>query len=125
MFEPAMKNDKATHVDFGFLRGFIPDNPKAMPSNIDMVFERCGYFLFGEWKRDGESMSQGQGIMLANLAKLPKVKVLVITGHTDNYEVEVSNVSIITKSGLIKQVGNSTQHLKDLLNIWYKKASEK
>lgn len=123
MFEPAMKNDRATHVDFGFLRGFIPSNPKVMPSNIDMVFERRGYFLFGEWKRASESMSQGQKIVLVNLAKLPRTKVLVITGHTDDKEVVVSDISLITKDGLYKQVGSSADDLKLILDMWYQKAN--
>ena len=124
MFEPAMKNDRATHVDFGFLRGLIPSNPKVMPSNIDMVFERRGYFLFGEWKRKGEDMSYGQKIMLVNLAKLPRTKVLVITGHTDKQEVEVSDVTMITRDGLYKQLGNSVQDLRNILDTWYQKANE-
>ena len=124
MFEPAMKNDRATHVDFGFLRGLIPSNPKVMPSNIDMVFERRGYFLFGEWKREGEDMSYGQKIMLVNLAKLPRTKVLVITGHTDKQEVEVSDVTMITRDGLYKQLGNSVQDLRNILDTWYQKANE-
>ena len=49
---PAMRNAHATHVDFGFLRGVISSNPNFMPSNIDMVLERKGNFLFGEWKRE-------------------------------------------------------------------------
>ena len=119
-----MKNDRATHVDFGFLRGLIPSNPKVMPSNIDMVFERRGYFLFGEWKREGEDMSYGQKIMLVNLAKLPRTKVLVITGHTDKQEVEVSDVTMITRDGLYKQLGNSVQDLRNILDTWYQKANE-
>jgi hypothetical protein len=50
MFEPAMKNVRATHVDFGFLRGLISENPKAMPCNIDMIFERKEHFLLGNGK---------------------------------------------------------------------------
>jgi hypothetical protein len=119
-----MKNDRATHVDFGFLRGFISSNPKVMPSNIDMVFERRGYFLFGEWKREGETMSYGQKIVLVNLAKLPRTKVLVITGHTDDKEVVVTNISLITKDGLYKQVGSSADDLKLILDMWYQKVNK-
>ena len=50
-----MRNAYASHTDFGFLRGVILENPKAMPSNIDMVFERRGNFLIGEWKRENEA----------------------------------------------------------------------
>ena len=57
---PAMRNARATHVDFGFLRGVIGSNPNFMPSNIDMVLERKGSFLFGEWKeREREFRTKG------------------------------------------------------------------
>ena len=53
----AMRNRKAEHVDYGFMAGWIEENPKAMPSNIDGVIERNGCFLWMEWKLGGESMS--------------------------------------------------------------------
>jgi hypothetical protein len=123
MFEQAMNNKYATHIDFGFLKGLIPSNPKVMPSNIDMVFERRGYFLFGEWKRKNEAMSTGQKIVLANLAKLSRVKVFVITGDTDNNTVNISDISMITKEGLYKKVGSSVEDLQAMLNMWYEKAN--
>ena len=121
MHEPAMRNPFATHVDFGFLRGLIADNPKAMPCNIDMVFERKGFFLFGEWKRVDEPMSRGQEIMLVNLAKHPHNVVLVITGDTDD-GVTVTEIQQITKSGMFIKTGESVEHLKKILNTWYMRA---
>jgi len=75
-----MRNAYASHTDFGFLRGVILDNPKAMPSNIDMVFERRGSFLIAEWKRKNEEISLGQKILLKALANQNKFTVLVING---------------------------------------------
>lgn len=121
MFEPAMRNPHATHVDFGFLRGLIPANPKAMPSNIDMVFERKAHFLFGEWKRPSENMSIGQEIVLVNLAKQPNTTVLVITGNTDN-GVEVSDIQAINKYGMYVPIGKDADDLKSILNDWYVQA---
>ena len=78
-----MRNAYASHTDFGFLRGVILENPKAMPSNIDMVFERRGNFLIGEWKRENEDISLGQKILLKALADQDKFTVLVINGYGD------------------------------------------
>jgi hypothetical protein len=118
MFEPAMKNVRATHIDFGFLRGLILSNPKVMPCNIDMVFERKGHFLFGEWKRHNENMSIGQEIVLVNLAKHPMNTVLIITGDTDD-EARVTDIIKISSGGMFKQAGRSVEDLKNILNEWY------
>jgi hypothetical protein len=123
MFEPAMKNSRATHVDFGFLRGLIASNPKAMPCNIDMVFERKGHFLFGEWKRPNETMKLGQEILLTNLAKQEMNTVLIIEGDTDDNQARVKDICVINKYGMFKRVGGSVEDLKQFLNNWYQKAN--
>ena len=122
MFEPAMKNVRATHVDFGFLRGLISENPKAMPCNIDMIFERKEHFLFGEWKRPNEDIKMGQEIVLVNLAKQPMNTVLLITGDTDNNEANITDICRITETGMFKHIGKSVEDLKHILNEWYIKA---
>jgi len=114
-----MKNDKATHIDFGFLRGFISSNPKVMPCNIDMIFERKSQFLFGEWKRPNETMKLGQEILLVNLAKHPMNTVLLVIGDTDNNEVNVTEICKINKYGMFKRIGGSVEDLKKILNDWY------
>ena len=119
MFEPAMKNSRATHVDFGFLRALIASNPKVMPCNIDMIFERKGHFLFGEWKRPNENMSIGQEIVLVNLAKYPMNTVLIITGDTDDNQARVTDIVKISSNGMFKQAGRSVDDLKNILNDWY------
>ena len=72
-----MRNTYASHTDFGFLSGVILDNPKAMPSNLDMVFERKGKFLVGEWKRTNEEISVGQKILLKQLAILRNLIIML------------------------------------------------
>ena len=64
-----MNNPEAEHVDFGFLRGIIKNKPKALPVNIDMLYEINGHFLIGEWKAANEKISEGQKIALKALSK--------------------------------------------------------
>lgn len=115
--KPAMRNANATHVDFGFLRGMIPSNPNFMPSNIDMVLERKGQFLFGEWKREGEDMKKGQQILLERLAC--KHTVLVITGYVDT-EPHISLIEKVIPFNMgYTEIGTSVEDLKTYLQNWY------
>lgn len=116
VFVPAMRNVNATHVDFGFLRGMIPTNPHFMPSNIDMVVERKGKFLFGEWKREGEEMKTGQKILLKALAK--KHTVLVITGYVSD-DAYISEVEFLHSSGKLEFIGKNKADLIQYLQHWY------
>ena len=113
---PAMRNANASHVDFGFLRGMIPTNPSFMPSNIDMIIERRGEFIFGEWKREGEKMTVGQRILLLALSKMHTV--LLITGYVDD-EAHVSKVQVVTCNGKLNLIGNSKEDLITYLQDWY------
>ena len=113
-----MRNAYASHTDFGFLRGVILDNPKAMPSNIDMVFERRGYFLIGEWKRKNEEISLGQKILLKALANQNKFTVLVINGYSDNTGTEVNEFYKVSQDKLAI-LGNGVDKLKEFINTWY------
>ena len=117
-----MRNPYATHVDFRDLKGLIKDNPKAVPCNIDMVFERRGYFLIGEWKNNTENISMGQRIMLQNLAKTQKFTVLIIIGST-NEETTIGNIYKVTKYGNCKKVGHGLEDLKNLVSLWYEFAN--
>ena len=111
-----MRNANASHVDFGFLRGMIPTNPSFMPSNIDMIIERRGEFIFGEWKREGEKMTVGQRILLLALSKMHTA--LLITGHVDD-EAHVSKVQVVTCNGKLNLIGNSKEDLIQYLQDWY------
>jgi hypothetical protein len=113
---PAMRNANASHVDFGFLRGMIPSNPHFMPSNIDMIVERKGKFIFGEWKREGEKISAGQKILLLALSKIHTV--LLITGHVDD-DVHISKVQVVTCNGKLNMIGESKEALIQYLQDWY------
>ena len=114
----AMRNAYASHTDFGFLRGVILENPKAMPSNIDMVFERRGNFLIGEWKREDEDISLGQKILLKALADQDKFTVLVINGYSDDTGTEVDKFYKVTQNKLVI-LGNGIEGLKDYIDAWY------
>ena len=113
-----MRNAYASHTDFGFLKGVILDNPKAMPSNIDMVFERRGYFLIGEWKRKNEEISLGQKILLKALANHDKFTVLVINGYSDDTGTEVNEFYKVQQDKLAI-LGNGVDKLKEFINKWY------
>jgi hypothetical protein len=113
-----MRNAYASHTDFGFLRGVILENPKAMPSNIDMVFERRGNFLIGEWKREDEDISLGQKILLKALADQDKFTVLVINGYSDDTGTEVDKFYKVTQDKLVI-LGNGVEGLKDYIDAWY------
>lgn len=116
---PAMRNAQATHVDFGFLRGIIRDNPNFMPSNIDMVLERKSSFLFGEWKREDEEMKQGQKMLLKELAWVHKV--IIITGYVDT-QPHISLIQQVLTNGNLKVVGKSVADLIKFIQDWYKDA---
>ena len=116
---PAMRNAHATHVDFGFLRGIIRDNPNFMPSNIDMVLERKGSFLFGEWKREDEEIKTGQKMLLKELAWIHRV--LLITGYVDT-QPHISLIQQVLPNGNLKVVGKSVADLIKYIQDWYKDA---
>jgi hypothetical protein len=114
-----LRNRFAPHIDFTFLKGAIRLNPKVLPSNIDMVYEHKGKFLFGEWKKEGENISLGQEILLKNLAK--NSMVLLITGDT-NPKVNISKIHQITEHGM-RECGRTEDDLKNIINQWYEEAS--
>jgi hypothetical protein len=115
----AMRNPMAVHVDFGFLRGVIGSNPNFMPSNIDMVLERKGSFLFGEWKREDEEIKTGQKILLKELAWIHRV--LLITGYVDDLP-HISLIQQVLPNGNLKVVGKSVADLIKYIQDWYKDA---
>jgi len=119
----AMRNPDAKHKDFGALIGLIPSNPKFLPSDIDMVYERNGCFLFGEWKRKSEKFGGGQRILLRKLAQQPRTVVLLIVGDTDNgMNVEqVFYINPAEKDPVL--LGEGFETLTWVINEWYEKAN--
>jgi hypothetical protein len=113
-----MRNPDAKHLDCAELVGLIPTNPKLLPSNLDMVYERRGHFLLCEWKREGESVSRGQEILLCALAAQPSFIVLLVTGDTDD-GMRVSSVAQLSADGSIRPKGTDVDDLKSLISRWY------
>ena len=118
-----MRNPYALHLNFAELVGAIPEIPKILPSNIDMMYERCGKFLVAEWKRPNEKISIGQFILLKALARQDDFIVLIITGDTDR-EMQVSNVERLNKQGELIFKGNTLKDLKTIILKWYNWANE-
>ena len=110
-----MRDKYAPHVDFGELSGLLG---KVLPSNLDMVLERKGHFLFGEWKRDGEKISKGQEILLKALSGLPRATVLVINGDTDN-GMRVERFWKVLSNGQCIECGKGLIAFKDYITEWY------
>ena len=119
-----MRDSNAKHIDFGFLQGCIKDNPKAMPSDLDMILERRGRFLVAEWKRTGEKLSIGQKIMLRELSLNAYFSVIVIEGYSDGNTTEVNGIYFFRNGKLEKTNYTCIDGLKDFINRWYKWADE-
>jgi len=110
-----MRDKYAPHVDFGELSGLLG---RILPSNVDMVLERKGHFLFGEWKRDGEKISKGQEILLKALSGFPKTTVLVVSGDTEN-GMRVERFWRILPNGSYADCGKGLIAFKDYITEWY------
>ena len=118
-----MRNPNATHVDFRDLLGLIPTNPNFCPSNVDMILERKGKFLVGEWKRENEQISGGQKRLLKALAAHPDFTVLIVQGNTDN-GMEVQKFWEVCFD-LLRFRGGSTAELKLFIKNWYEEVEDK
>lgn len=110
-----MRNPHAPHIDFTELTGLLG---KVVPSNLDMVYERRGIFLVGEWKRDKEKVPKGQEILLKALSGLSEFTVLIIQGWTENLEMTVQTFWRVTPEGCVK-AGYGIYELKDFITEWY------
>jgi len=111
-----MRNRDAPHIDFTELMGLLG---KVVPSNLDMVYERKGSFLVGEWKRDGENISKGQEILLKALARVPGFTVLVINGFTEDGNMSVNRFWRVLPEGECVLSGAGLTALKDYITEWY------
>ena len=110
-----MRDKYAPHIDFEELSGLLG---KVVPSNVDMVLERKGHFLFGEWKRDGEKISKGQEILLKALSGLPKTTVLVVSGDTDN-GMRVERFWKVLSNSQCIECGKGLIAFKNYITEWY------
>lgn len=120
-----MRNPLAQHVNYGFLDGLIPSySGFILPSNIDGVLERRGFFLVFEWKRKDERLSRGQEILLRNMAALAPFTVLLVTGHASADNVEVGAFHTFPKSGSALVLrGEGVDELKAFILKWWNAAS--
>lgn len=114
---------KAEHIDFGFLVGAIKSNAKALPSNIDGVYERRGKFLFLEFKKPGEKISLGQEILLKALAANQAMQVWIVTGHFKPEKIEFHRAEQLLPNGMMQIVAESMEALKFKINTWHDLAS--
>jgi hypothetical protein len=101
----------------------FPENPKFLPSNIDLIAERNGCFFISEWKHPDENMSGGQRLLLRRLANLPKTVVLLVEGDTDN-GMHVEDVLWIPPSGAMVSLGNTKEDFIQAYKEWYAGANK-
>lgn len=118
-----MRNPDAKHLDFTELAGLFPDNPRFLPSNLDLIAERNGCFFIAEWKRAEEDMSGGQRLLLRRLANLPKTIVLLVEGDTDN-GMNVSEVMWIPPTGAMVLLGTGKEAFIGAYQDWYAGANK-
>ena len=119
-----MRNPDAMHIDYSSLLGIISDNPKVLPSDLDLIYERKGQFLIAEFKRGKEKLSQGQKILLQNLAKLPQFKVIVVNGYSENKQLVINSIYWIKPDGTYVKIGEGLGRFKQLINNWYASVNE-
>lgn len=113
-----MRNPEARHLDFRDLAGLIPEHPKFLPSNLDMVYERRGHFLVCEWKRPHEQFGGGQWILLQALARTPKFSVLIVTGNTDA-GMSVQKIEWLKSDGSLEHKGATMVEFEHLILKWF------
>jgi len=118
----AMRNPNAAHIDFGFLAGVIPSSPKAMPSDLDMIFERHKQFFIGEWKMLGEPISYGQEITLKALSGLDNFNVYIIQGYSNSSGRVVGKIHKLVNNKLVN-MGEGEERLKSIIKAWWDYAS--
>jgi len=116
----SMRNPYAAHVDFRDFVGLIPDNPLFLPSNVDMMAERHGYFFIGEWKKPNEGVSKGQQLLLQALARTPKFTVLLINGTTDGPQTWVGDSFRLDENLEGTKVASNLKELQAYYQNWYK-----
>ncbi len=84
--------------------------------DLDMVVERNGHILFGEWKPPSGSIEIAQRILHERLAVLPRCTVLTIFGDAET--MQVRSFSVRTAAGN-EPMGRSLDDLKKWIAWWY------
>jgi hypothetical protein len=126
-----LRNTMAQLVDYRDLEGIIDTNKSFACSDLDMIYERKGKFLIGEWKKKGEEISGGQLILLKALANTPDFFVLLITGYSENTKLVVQKIQFLNKKGEFEtkyeyddlfgdKLEDGVIMLKEMIKTWYK-----
>ena len=118
-----MRNGAAPHIDFKDLAGKITENAAVLPSNVDFILERKGFFLLGEFKRPEEQLSRGQEILLEALSRQPRTKVFIAEGHSDGGTLVVNAITMIHGSERRTEACDVEGFAKRV-NQWYAAAGE-
>lgn len=119
----ALRNPDARHIDFEPFKGVIPSNPKLLPCDIDFVIERKGHFLVAEWKRENETFSAGQRLMLEALSRVDGFTVLLVNGYSTENEFQVIDFyELKNKRELIS--GCSESDLMAYIREWYARVDQ-
>ena len=113
-----MRNEFATHTDYGDFKGLIESNPLFVPSNVDGIAERNGHFLIMEWKRDAEKVSEGQKRLLQALASNSRFMVVIIYGNTDDGTI-IDSYWLLTPEGTPVKTGIGFESFKEFYKDWY------
>ena len=120
-----LRNPNAQLVDFTALNGVIESNPKFAPSDIDMIYERNGFYLVAEWKKPDEALvkNSGQDFLLQTLAKNERFTVLIIVGYSQGRDMVIQKIDRITRAGLVQNLhatGDGVPRLREIIQKWYK-----
>jgi hypothetical protein len=126
-----LRNTTVQLVDYRDLEEIIDTNKSFACSDLDMIYERKGKFLIGEWKKKGEEISGGQLILLKALANTPNFFVLLITGYSENTNLVVQKIQFLNKKGEFEtkyeyedlfgdKLEDGVIMLREMINTWYK-----
>lgn len=121
-----LRNPNAQMIDFSDLEGIIKSNPKFLPSDIDMIYERKGKYLVVEWKKPEEALTvnSGQEILLKALANNSSFTVLKVIGYTENTKMYIQKIDKINPDGSYKYLGIGLPKFKELINTWFNHVSK-
>lgn len=121
---------RMTQMDYGVLRGMIEgERPSTIPSDMDLLFEHKGHFVFGEWKGENlkgisEKFGEGQWRVYKPLKALNPSKVTVIQlRHRRLQASSGAYISVPTKMKVDagEWTDIDTQGLKDWFADWWKR----
>lgn len=122
-----LRNPDAKLIDFTQLIGIIESNPKFLPSDLDMIYERNGKYLVVEWKKPEEALTvnSGQEILLKALANNHVFTVLKVIGYTENNQMVVQKIDRLRRNGTWEYIGDGLPRFKEIIQKWYAHVSQR